>query len=169
MREAKTIISHYPLRDTVIIKQVTKHSGFAINGAKDKQSLMSSKDTKLDHFEVVAYGNQSEDVEIGDYIGYQSGAMIDEIKVEENTKDFNNIKSLLKDSFNTKPILNSSGQLISTKDTTKDLASTIFEIHSYFQLSYHSISRIINAERYKLSISTVGTGTGTRSCSTMAS
>lgn len=129
MKEGKSLINHYPRRDNVILKRTIKTSLTAINGAKDIQSIIESKDARLISLEVVAIGNQVEDLELNDIVTISYGAVIQEIAVEGNDKDFDSIRKYV-------------------RSYSKDLTPTDeFDIVNYFKISEFGVDTIINRKR----------------------
>ncbi len=135
IRKAKSIIEHYPLNDSVIIKRVTTHSAFAINNSRtDEQLFDKSKDISFKYFEVVAYGELTNTIEIGDKVYIDPSTLISEVNVNDPEYSLDKYRSII--------ALN--------PDYIKSSQSC--EIHKYFRISFHAIYSIVGSDRFKDSI-----------------
>jgi len=90
-RDYKTIISHIPMKDKVILKATREVSPISIENATDHTNKAIFRDIQP-KIEVVAYGRETELVEIGDVVTLSFTATIEYIDVKENTNDFYKVK-----------------------------------------------------------------------------
>jgi hypothetical protein len=119
-REAKTIINHLPLNDSVIIKRVTEHSVIELNGSPTEDVLLKRETTNFKYLEVVAYGNQTHTIEIGDKVFIDFTTSLQEVKVNDNPKSFSKLRDIVKD-----------------KDVIKNVDKV--EMWGYYRISFYAI------------------------------
>jgi hypothetical protein len=122
-REPKTIVNRIPIGDSIILKRTTRHSGIAIIGTKTEEQLFG-KDPELVSLEVVAYGNLTYTIEIGDKVDIDFTSSLQEVKIYTK-RNYDIIK---------KQLLNPDVKLTNA-DT--------FEIDKYYRVSMYSIYAII--------------------------
>lgn len=126
-RKAQTIINHYPLGDSVIVKRITKHSKVALIGSKTEEQLMG-KDPDLVSLTIVAYGDQTHTIEIGDEVSIDVSSMLQEVKVSNNDHTFSDAKK----------------STLSIEDV-KNIDN--IEIYKYYRISFYAIHSIIDMSR----------------------
>ena len=136
-REPKTIISHYPLADSVLLKRITLHSAISIRGSRTEEQLFKD-DLDLKCLTVVGYGAITNTVKIGDNVAIDFGSVLQEIKTldKDNPNSFNNVRKSLLDVVES-----------DIKNSDK------FEIHKYYRISMYGIHSIVDADRFKIDAS----------------